>query len=226
MDIAGFKLPPIARLTILFLSLALLQCATPATDRTAFSASKSFALVPIEKSISAWAQLKLAANSIDKFVAKVKSNKCFDFNNTPRKFKIVKVISKRQSSHLSWPVSNRITSGFGMRRHPITKKRSFHNGIDIKGRRGTKVKAPADGVVVSAGRAGLLGRLVRIKTSNGLLLYFGHLHRYKCRKGQKVKRGQLIGTIGSSGRATGPHLHFAVKYNNKYMNPISYLSAN
>lgn len=226
MDIAGFKLSPIARLTILFLSLALLQGATPATDRTAFSASKSFAINSAKEPNSTWTQIKLAANSIDKLVTKVKSNKCFDFDNAPRKFKIVKVTSKRKSSRLSWPVSNRITSGFGMRRHPITKRRSFHNGIDIKGRRGTKVRAPADGVVVSAGRAGLLGRLVRIKTSNGLLLYFGHLHRYKCRKGQKVKRGQLIGTIGSSGRATGPHLHFAVKHHKKYMNPITYLSAN
>jgi murein DD-endopeptidase MepM/ murein hydrolase activator NlpD len=110
-----------------------------------------------------------------------------------------------------------------MRRHPVTTRRSFHNGIDIKAKRGTVIRAPEDGLVVSAGRAGLLGRMVKIKTAKGAYLYFGHMHRIKCKRGQKVSRGQVIGTVGSSGRATGPHLHFSVKLSGKYVNPMKYL---
>lgn len=144
-----------------------------------------------------------------------------------RTFKIVKVDSKRIGADKAfpWPVKGSISSAFGMRRHPVTKKNSFHNGVDIKARQGTGIYCPTDGVVVSAGHAGLLGRLVKVKTNLGRILYFGHMHRIKCVKGQKVKRGSLIGTVGSSGRATGPHLHFSVVSGGKYLNPLKYLSA-
>lgn len=146
---------------------------------------------------------------------------------TARSFKIVKIESKRiDHSDAVWPVKGSISSPFGMRRHPVTKRNSFHSGIDIRARQGTGIVCPADGVVVSAGHAGLLGRLVKIKTTSGKILYFGHMHRIKCIKGQKIKRGSLIGTVGSSGRATGPHLHFSVVASGKYLNPIRYLSAN
>ncbi len=144
-----------------------------------------------------------------------------------RSFKIVKIESKRiDHNDAVWPVKGSISSPFGMRRHPVTKRNSFHSGIDIRARQGTGIVCPADGVVVSAGHAGLLGRLVKIKTTSGKILYFGHMHRIKCLKGQKVKRGNVIGTVGSSGRATGPHLHFSVVASGKYLNPIRYLSAN
>ncbi len=146
---------------------------------------------------------------------------------TGKSFKIVKVESKKtvvSAQKFSWPVKGRISSGFGMRRHPVTYVRSFHNGIDIKAQRGTKIVAPVDGMVVSAGRAGLLGRMVKIKTRDGQFLYFGHLQKISCKKGQQVTRGQAIGTVGSSGRATGPHLHFSVKVNRKYANPLNYLA--
>jgi murein DD-endopeptidase MepM/ murein hydrolase activator NlpD len=112
-----------------------------------------------------------------------------------------------------------------MRRHPVTKKRSFHNGIDIKAKKGTNIVCPTDGVVVSAGYAGLLGRLVKIRTADGKVLYFGHMHKIKCSKGQRVKRGSVIGTVGRSGRATGPHLHFSVRSSGQYMDPMKYLAA-
>lgn len=144
-----------------------------------------------------------------------------------RSFKIVKIESKRiGNGNEVWPVKGSVSSPFGMRRHPVTKRNSFHSGIDIRARQGTGIVCPADGVVVSAGHAGLLGRLVKIKTTSGKILYFGHMHRIKCLKGQKIKRGNVIGTVGSSGRATGPHLHFSVVASGKYINPIRYLSAN
>jgi murein DD-endopeptidase MepM/ murein hydrolase activator NlpD len=140
-------------------------------------------------------------------------------------FKIVKVKSKRTASkYMDWPVNGQISSAFGMRRHPVTTLRSFHNGIDIKARRGTNIVAPAAGIVITAGRAGLLGRMVKIKTYSGKYLYFGHLQKISCKKGDKIKSGQVIGTVGASGRATGPHLHFSIKCSGKYLNPIKYLS--
>lgn len=143
-----------------------------------------------------------------------------------KSFKIVKIASVRTVEPRSWPVKGLISSGFGMRRHPVTKRNSFHNGIDIKARQGTSILSPADGVVVSAGRAGLMGRTVKVRTRAGKTLYFGHMHKIKCRKGDVISKGQLLGTVGSSGRATGPHLHFSVVSEGKYINPIKYLSGN
>ena len=135
MDISAFKLNSSSRLAILILSIFVLQVITPTTDRVAFSASRSFALVNIEKNYSPWTEIKLAANSIEDsvehFVEKAVSSKHFNFKSSPRKFKIVKVISKRKSSILSWPVSNKVTSGYGMRRHPITKRRSFKTKLEV-----------------------------------------------------------------------------------------------
>ncbi|HNX76045.1 MAG TPA: M23 family metallopeptidase [Candidatus Rifleibacterium sp.] len=141
-----------------------------------------------------------------------------------KSFRIVKVTSVQSQSKKLWPVSGSISSGYGMRRHPVTRRHSFHNGIDIRARKGTGILSPADGIVVSAGRAGLMGRMVKIKTRAGKVLYFGHLNKISCRKGDKVRPGQLLGTVGSSGRATGPHLHFSVAVAGRYINPLQYLS--
>ncbi len=142
-----------------------------------------------------------------------------------RSFRIVSINSKHSAAKHNWPVKGAISSGFGMRRHPVTRRNSFHNGIDIKARQGTSINSPTEGVVVSAGRAGLMGRMVKIRTRTGKTLYFGHLHKIKCKKGDQIKRGQLLGTVGSSGRATGPHLHFSVVSAGRFINPLKYLSA-
>ncbi len=142
-----------------------------------------------------------------------------------RSFRIVSVDSRHSVAKYNWPVKGAISSGFGMRRHPVTRRNSFHNGIDIKSRQGTSITSPAEGIVVSAGRAGLMGRMVKIKTRAGKTLYFGHLHKIKCKKGDRIKPGQLLGTVGSSGRATGPHLHFSVVSAGRFINPLKYLSA-
>lgn len=145
-----------------------------------------------------------------------------------KKWKIVKIETKKITDDAPcWPVKGKITSPFGMRLHPVSKVNRFHNGIDIRAGYGTPILSPADGEVIAAGREGAFGRLVRIKTAVGnKTLLFGHLYRIKCKVGQKVKKGQLIGTVGSSGRSTGPHLHFGVlDGKKKYVNPILYLNS-
>lgn len=133
--------------------------------------------------------------------------------------------SKTKSAQFSWPVRGRITSPFGMRTHPITKSRTFHYGIDIKASSGTKIQAPCDGEVVFTGWAGGYGKMARIKTSNGLVLVFAHMTNIACKEGTKIKKGQLVGNVGSTGRSTGPHLHFGIMNKKKdYVNPLAYLS--
>lgn len=220
------------RLTLIVLAVLLLQCNVPTARNfcSAYSADCTFNQTP--KKTDFWANLKSVYAGTCQHLEKLGN----DFqtlalahaeSEKARSFKIVKVESKKSAgtNTFKWPVKGRISSGFGMRRHPVTYVRSFHNGIDIKARRGTNIVAPIDAVVVSAGRAGLLGRMVKLKTSNGLFLYFGHLQKISCKKGQKVSRGQIIGTVGSSGRATGPHLHFSVKVKSKYANPLTYLAS-
>lgn len=142
----------------------------------------------------------------------------------PKRFRVVSIQSVKSGDDFLWPVLGSISSGFGIRRHPITHRRSFHGAIDIRSLPGTPVSAPAAGVVIEAERDGAMGRVVRIRTANQTVLTFGHLSGYRCVSGQYVRRGQIIGLVGSSGRATGPHLHFAVQVHGRYMNPLTFLS--
>lgn len=138
---------------------------------------------------------------------------------------LVKTASKKTSAALSWPVKGRITSPYGMRTHPITKSRTFHYGIDIKASSGTKIQAPCDGEVIFTGWAGGYGKMARIKTNSGLTLVFAHMTQIACNEGTKIKKGQLVGTVGSTGRSTGPHLHFGIINKKKdFVNPLSYLA--
>ncbi|GAB4247813.1 M23 family metallopeptidase [Deferrisoma sp.] len=117
-----------------------------------------------------------------------------------------------------------ISSGFGWRRSPFTGKREFHNGIDMAGRKGTPIVAPADGKVVRVVRDRNLGRSITLDHGNGIRTIFGHLDKVLVKRGQRVKRGDRIATMGSSGRrSTGPHLHYSVKVDGKYVNPKHYL---
>lgn len=117
-----------------------------------------------------------------------------------------------------------ISSGFGWRRSPFTGKREFHNGIDIAGQKGTPIVAPADGKVVRVVRDRNLGRSITLDHGNGIQTIFGHLDKVLVEPGQRVKRGDPIATMGSTGRrSTGPHLHYSVKVDGKYVNPKHYL---
>lgn len=115
-----------------------------------------------------------------------------------------------------------ITSRYGMRRHPILHYRREHKGVDYGAPRGTAIWAMADGVVRFAGRAGGYGRLVDIRHRNGIRTRYAHLNGFGrgIRSGVRVHQKQVIGYVGSSGMATGPHLHFEVLINNRHTNPL------
>ena len=121
------------------------------------------------------------------------------------------------------PVLGLITDGYGRRKDPFTGRLAFHRGLDISARRGTPINAPADGVVVFAGRNGGLGRTVRISHDFGFTTVYGHLDTISVEAGDLVQRGQQIGLLGNSGRSTGPHLHYEVHEDGVAKNPLYYI---
>lgn len=122
-----------------------------------------------------------------------------------------------------WPTRGRITSGFGMRRSPFGGGSQFHYGIDIACSHGTPVYASADGRISQACYRGGYGNLVTICHGYGFDTYYAHLSGFAVSTGQWVKRGQLIGYMGRTGRATGPHLHYEVHVNGVAVNPSRYM---
>ena len=122
------------------------------------------------------------------------------------------------------PLAGRLSSTFGTRRHPVTGKVSKHGGIDIAVKTGTLVGAAADGIVtVASTNVGHYGTAVFIDHQNGYITHYGHLSKILVRVGQKVKAGQIIAKSGSTGRSTGPHLHFTVKKNGVSLDPLKFL---
>lgn len=124
---------------------------------------------------------------------------------------------------LGKPVEGRISSKFGTRVDPLNGRKSIHEGVDIKGKRGEKIRATADGVVKKAFKNGGYGNYVEIDHGNGYVTAFAHMQKHLVRKGDKVKRGQAIGTIGSSGRSTGPHLHYEIRLHKKPVSPDKFM---
>jgi len=122
-----------------------------------------------------------------------------------------------------WPVRGYISSSYGWRPHPVLKELKRHTGIDIAVVRGTPVKATADGRVVSAGWSGGYGILVTIDHGNGLKTLYGHNTRAIVKKGDLVKKGQVISYSGNTGIGTGDHLHYEVRKNGRDVNPANYL---
>lgn len=122
------------------------------------------------------------------------------------------------------PVSGQVTSPFGWRTDPITGSPRFHGGLDIAAPMGTPVYAPQAGYVVYSGTYGGYGNVVVLNHGNSLYTVYGHNSQLLVKAGDSVYRGQLISLVGSTGRSTGPHLHFEVHYNQQYLNPVSYLS--
>ncbi len=120
---------------------------------------------------------------------------------------------------LSLPVKGKITSGFGIRKDPFTGKKIFHRGIDIAAPEGTPVKAFMDGRVVFSGIKGGYGNLIIVQHRNGTQTYYGHLGVRNVKVGEKVRTGEKIGEVGSTGRSTGPHLHFELRVGRNPVNP-------
>ena len=123
-----------------------------------------------------------------------------------------------------WPVKGPVTSKFGPRISPFTGKMAFHSGVDISGPRGKKVRAPANGKVVVAAYDTRMGNFVRINHRHGIETTYGHLSKTLVRYGQEVKRGDVLGLVGSTGRfSTGPHLHYQIAVNDKVVDPLQYI---
>jgi murein DD-endopeptidase MepM/ murein hydrolase activator NlpD len=123
-----------------------------------------------------------------------------------------------------WAHMGKINNEFGFRRNPFGGRTyEFHPGMDIDGERGDLVLAPANGTVVWAGYKGGYGNMVEIDHGNGLTTCYGHMSKLEAEVGENVTRGQLIGYVGSTGRSTGPHLHFEVRLNERPINPRHFL---
>ena len=134
---------------------------------------------------------------------------------------------KGSTGQFIWPISGRITSGFGYRFHPIHHRTIQHTGLDIAGPNRAPIKAADGGQVIWAGWKGGYGKTVMINHGNrkgrNLVTLYGHLSGISVSSGQSVRKGQVIGREGSTGYATGPHLHFEVRVNGAPVNPLSYL---
>ena len=121
------------------------------------------------------------------------------------------------------PVEGWVTSGFGYRESPFTGERSFHSGLDISNKPGTKIIATANGKISYASRKALLGNLVTIDHGYGRVTRYGHLEKILVKSGQQVKRGDVIGLMGNTGQSTGPHLHYEVRINGTPIDPVKYI---
>jgi murein DD-endopeptidase MepM/ murein hydrolase activator NlpD len=125
-----------------------------------------------------------------------------------------------------WPVSGVLRSSFGSRTDPFSGEGAFHSGVDLSAAVGTPIHATADGVVQFVGPNGRYGRLVVVDHGGGLQTYYGHLSQYMVVVGQEVRRNEVIALSGSSGRVTGPHLHYEVRVHGMPVNPYKYLGLN
>ncbi len=122
-----------------------------------------------------------------------------------------------------WPTRGWLTSRFGPRISPFTGRRQHHAGIDIAAASGAKIVAPAAARVVFVGRKGPLGNSVVLEHGFGVRTLYGHIKKIQVKIGQQLERGQLVASVGSTGRSTGPHLHYVVEVNGKSRNPLDYI---
>lgn len=122
-----------------------------------------------------------------------------------------------------WPVTGFVSSSFGGRTSPFGRGGQFHKGLDISNRIGTPVVAPAEGTVIMSARDGAYGNSVEIDHGGGIVTKYAHLQRATVKPGQWVRRGEVIGHVGMTGRTTGPHLHYEVRLNGVPVNPMRYI---
>ncbi len=127
------------------------------------------------------------------------------------------------NGRLQWPTAGKLISGFGNRRHPIFGGTRFHSGVDLAAPSGTPIIAADGGEVLQASYSGGYGYSILIYHGGGFATFYAHMSSFAVGQGQMVKRGQVIGYVGTTGWTTGPHLHFEVRINGAAQNPMGYL---
>lgn len=155
----------------------------------------------------------------DATIAEISKKTLESFNSEKKKYTL-RVIPNGYALN-----KNVVSDAYGYRIHPITKRRQFHRGIDFAADMKTPVKATADGIVgfVQDRNIGTFGRVVRIYHNYGFRTIYAHLNKTFVKSGDIIKKGQVIGLSGNSGRSTGPHLHYEIKHGNKVLNPNNFL---
>ncbi|MDD2715447.1 MAG: peptidoglycan DD-metalloendopeptidase family protein [Candidatus Wallbacteria bacterium] len=177
---------------------------------------------PIRSGDNLW----LLANRFNISVGKLISyNRLVDYNLKIGQTILIpgKKALSRNSLDFIWPTRGRITSSFGMRINPINSNREFHSALDIASPKGTQLKAAESGRVEYSGWLRGYGRTVKIVHRKGFSTLYGHLENILVKRGQYLKQGQRIGTIGSTGNSTGPHVHFEILQQGRQVNPYKFL---
>jgi murein DD-endopeptidase MepM/ murein hydrolase activator NlpD len=190
------------------------QGGSPTTDLSFITskdalANSSIALPPPAKSVSILDQAKFLQENLREVVETVRERQQF-LDSTPS---IVPVEAEDY-----W-----LSCGFGWRRSPFTGLKEFHDGLDISAPRGTPIIAPGDSRVIRIGPHRYRGKYLQLDHGWDRFTTYAHLSRFNVTMGQKIKRGDVIGFMGSTGRSTGPHLHYEVEINGKVVNPMHYI---
>lgn len=149
-------------------------------------------------------------------------------NEQERMLEELSLVAEQKSSRWAatpsiWPVKGWVTSGFGPRISPFTEKPAWHDGLDIGAAANAPVQAPAQGRVTNVGFDPKLGNIVKLDHGYGIETLYGHLAKSLVKEGQRVKRGDVVGLVGSTGLATGPHLHYMVKINGQTLDPTRFI---
>jgi murein DD-endopeptidase MepM/ murein hydrolase activator NlpD len=172
---------------------------------------------------------KLRANRIDD-VAQDLAKVLAELDDRKRKLVLLEtlIMERDLKSHSvpeGWPLitGGVVTSKFGYRRHPVTGRSSMHKGIDIAAKQGSDIVAMADGLVIFSGRKSGYGNIVEVRHANGLETRYAHNQRNVVKEGDLIRKGQVIAKLGSTGRSTGPHVHFEVRRNGEAVDPMRYL---
>ncbi|MEA3640192.1 MAG: M23 family metallopeptidase [Lamprobacter sp.] len=174
-------------------------------------------------------KVSLRENKVDE-VAQDLAKVLAEISDRKRKLGLLEtlIMERELKSHSvpdGWPLATGgvVTSTFGMRRHPISGRRSMHKGIDISGKHGSDILAMADGLVIFSGRKTGYGKIVEIRHPDGLETRYAHNSRNLVSEGDLVTKGQVIAKLGSTGRSTGPHVHFEVRRNGEALDPMRFL---
>ena len=151
-----------------------------------------------------------------------------EITSRERSFRELKTLLEEKRSVLAstptiWPVKGLVTAGYGYRQSPFTGQREMHEGLDVAAPHGSSILATANGVVSFSGPLAAFGNVVFINHGHGFTTFYAHNSSNRVKEGQQVKRGEVIAYVGTSGRTTGPHVHYEVQVNGTTVNPLKYI---